>query len=215
MMDRLVELLAGIIILPVGLTALMREGLFRNAVAPSLAILFPLALVATWPAAHIVLLLRGAHPISSLLSAFRPPASLRKAWRLIRACEHLAGRFCQRRPGAVLAGLLVTLLGASLAVMEYALITSFLDMRLSLWRIMAGWTSGWLSFLFPAPGALGAFEGSQVVALGAFGVSNATALGAALVLRGRDLLFAGAGLLLAARELATARAAPSQVRMAG
>jgi uncharacterized membrane protein YbhN (UPF0104 family) len=88
-----------------------------------------------------------------------------------------------------------------LAVMEYGLITSFLGMQLGAWQIMAGWTAGWLSFLIPLPGALGALEGSQIIALGSFGIPRAAALGAALLLRARDLLFGGAGLLLAAREM--------------
>ena len=85
--------------------------------------------------------------------------------------------------------------------MEYALITSFLDMRLSPWQIVAGWTAGWLSFVVPLPGALGALEGSQIIALGSFGIPRAAALGAALVLRARDLLFGGAGFLIAARHV--------------
>jgi hypothetical protein len=41
-------------------------------------------------------------------------------------------------------------------------------------------------------------EASQVLALGHFGVTAATAIGVTLLLRARDLLFGGLGLLFAA-----------------
>jgi hypothetical protein len=200
-MDRLVELLAGFFFMVLGVTALLREGLMQQVSSLQPALLVPLALVMAWPLVHIFLLWRGHYPVSGALSRIPWPRAARKLLRLTRASEHLAGRFCQRRPGAVIAALVATLLGASLAVMEYALVTSFLDIRLSAWQVMAGWTSGWLSFLIPLPGALGALEGSQVIALGSCGITSAAALGVALVLRARDLLFAGAGFVLAARQL--------------
>jgi uncharacterized membrane protein YbhN (UPF0104 family) len=51
----------------------------------------------------------------------------------------------------------------------------------------------------PLPGGLGALEASQVFALGRFGISAGVALGVALLMRGRDLLIGGIGLLLAGR----------------
>jgi uncharacterized membrane protein YbhN (UPF0104 family) len=85
--------------------------------------------------------------------------------------------------------------------MEYGLITSFFHMDLALRQMVAAWTIGWMSFLVPSPGGLGALEASQVMALGRFGVQSATAIGAVLVLRARDLLFGGLGLLIAARSV--------------
>ena len=49
----------------------------------------------------------------------------------------------------------------------------------------------------PLPGGLGALEASQVFVLGRFGVRNATAIGMILLMRGRDLIIGGLGLLLA------------------
>jgi hypothetical protein len=200
-MDRLVELLAGFIFMLLGIASLLREGLLHNVASVSPAVLIPLALLMGWPLAHILLLGGGFYPISRLLRLMPAPRALRKFWRLTRAAEHLAGGFCQRRPRAVLAGLAASLLAPILAVMEYALITSFLGMRLTPGQVMAGWTAGWLSFLVPLPGALGALEGSQIIALGSFGITRAAALSAALLLRSRDVLFGGAGFVLAARFL--------------
>ena len=82
-------------------------------------------------------------------------------------------------------------------LLEYALILSFLGIRLPFWQALAGWTAGWLSFLAPLPGGLGALEASQVFALGAFGISAATAISVTLLMRARDLVVGGLGLLLA------------------
>ena len=64
-------------------------------------------------------------------------------------------RFCQRRPGLMVAVLAVSLGACLLAVMEYALITSFLQIRLTPWQTISAWTAGWLSFLVPVPGGCG------------------------------------------------------------
>lgn len=200
-MDRLVELLAGLLLMPLALGALLHERLLQSVVALSPVAVILLALLMTWPAIHILLLWRGAYPVSKVLGNLAPSRRLKKIRQFLRAAEHLAGRFCQRRPSAVLAALGTSLLAAGLSVVEYALITSFLDMHLQPWQMLAGWTAGWLSFLVPLPGALGALEASQVIALGSFGISRAAALSATLLLRGRDLLFGGAGFLLATRQV--------------
>ena len=84
---------------------------------------------------------------------------------------------------------------------EFALITTFLGIRLHFWQTIAAWTAGWLALLAPLPGGLGALEASEVFALGVFGVPAALAIGVTLVMRGRDLLIGGLGLLLASRAL--------------
>jgi uncharacterized membrane protein YbhN (UPF0104 family) len=77
------------------------------------------------------------------------------------------------------------------------LITGFLNIQLTVPQTIAAWTAGWLAFLVPLPGGLGALEGSQVLALGAFNIVPAAALGVALLIRARDLLIGGLGLFLA------------------
>jgi uncharacterized membrane protein YbhN (UPF0104 family) len=117
--------------------------------------------------------------------------------RFVRAAEWLAGTFCQRHPRALLASLGVSLLAGAGMLLEYVLMLAFLGIRLPFWQALAGWTAGWLSFLAPLPGGLGALEASQVFALGAFGISAATAISVTLLMRARDLLAGGLGLLLA------------------
>jgi len=56
---------------------------------------------------------------------------------------------------------------------------------------------GWISLVMPLPGGLGALEASQVYTMGRFGYSAASALSLTLLMRGRDMLIGGLGLLLA------------------
>ena len=196
-MDKLFELLGNFVLLSFGLEALFRSGLLAGASAASRLMLVLLGLVISWPLVHIVLLYRRVYPLSAALHVFGPRVRRRKAVRFIRAAEHLAGQFCQRHPRSMIAGLLVSLVAAAATVSEYALITSFLHVHLPFWKLITAWTTGWLSFLVPLPGGLGALEASQVSVLGLFGISAAAALGVVLIMRGRDLLIGSLGLLLA------------------
>ncbi len=97
----------------------------------------------------------------------------------------------------MLAGFAASLLAAVATVSEYALIASFLRISLPFWKLITAWATGWLAFLMPLPGGLGALEASQVSVLGLFGISTAAAVSVVLLIRGRDLFIGGLGLLLA------------------
>jgi glycosyltransferase 2 family protein len=199
-LDKLLELLANFILLVFGLTGIIQAGILSRSGSPSLVSLIVLSALVAWPLIHIILLYKKIYPLSALLRAISFIRNT-KTIRFIRAAEHLAGRFCQRQTRALLAALLVSLIAAMGMVSEYFLMTSFLQIHLSFWQTVAAWTAGWLSFLVPLPGGLGALEASQVFALGFFGVSAASAIGVTLVMRARDLLIGGLGLLLAGRNL--------------
>jgi uncharacterized membrane protein YbhN (UPF0104 family) len=103
-------------------------------------------------------------------------------------------------------------------LLDYALMTTFLNIHLSFWKMTTGWMMGWISLVMPLPGGLGALEASQVFTLGRFGFSAAVALSLTLVMRGRDMLIGGLGLLLAghgwlrkARPVFTGPSEPSEV----
>ena len=80
---------------------------------------------------------------------------------------------------------------------EYALMTSFLEIRLPFWKTVAAWAAGRMAFPMPLPGGSGALEASQVFILGRFGIRNAAAISLILLMRGCDLLIDGLGLLMA------------------
>ncbi len=197
LMDKLLEFLANFVLLAFGLTAIFEAGILSTNGSRPIVSLIGIVLLLAWPPIHIFLLRRGEHPISSILRMF--PKS--KATRFIAASERMAGAFCRRHFKALLATILVSLLAALGMVGEYFLITFFLNVELNAWQTIASWTMSWLAFLVPLPGGLGALEASQVFALGAFGVSAASALGVTLLIRARDLLIGGLGLLLAGRRI--------------
>ena len=200
-MDKLLELLANFILLVFGLTGILQAGILSRSGSPPLVSLIVLSVLVAWPLIHIILLYNKIYPLSASLQKISFVQNT-KAVRFIRAAEHLAGRFCQRQTRALLAASLISLIAAFGMVSEYFLMTSFLQIHLSFWQTVAAWTAGWLSFLVPLPGGLGALEASQVFALGFFGVSAAAAIGVTLMMRARDLLIGGLGLLLAGRMIA-------------
>jgi len=196
-MDKLLEFLANFFLLVFGIMAVLRSGFLATATGLPLLGLIGLAFLVLWPLIHLALLYNRQYPVSTLLHLLPVIHQNGKLIRFTRVSEYLAGRFCRCHPRALLSAILVSLLASAGTVSEYALITSFLSVRLPFWQTAAAWTSGWLSFLAPLPAGLGALEASQVFALGSFGISAASALSVALLMRGRDIFFGGLGLLLA------------------
>lgn len=198
-MDKLVEFLGNFVLLAVGLAAVTRAGILSATAGQAWGSLIPLTAILVWPPLHVASLYRGRYPLGAGLRAALSKNKIPEWARFIIAAERLAGRFCQRHPRALLATMCVSLLAATGMVIEYALITSFLNIDLALSQTIAAWTASWLAFLVPWPGGLGALEASQVFALGAFGVTAASSIGVTLIIRARDLLIGGIGLLLASR----------------
>jgi hypothetical protein len=196
-MDKLLEFLANFFLLVFGLTAVLHAGILATFAGLPRLILVGLAGLVFWPLVHLILLYNRRYPLSAILNLLTFIRQDGKFVRFMRASEHLAGQFCQRHPRSLVAAIFVSLLASAGTVSEYALITSFLEIGLPFWQIAAAWTAGWLSFLVPLPGGLGALEASQVFALGFFGISAASAISVTLLMRGRDLFFGGLGLLLA------------------
>ncbi|MEP6896271.1 MAG: lysylphosphatidylglycerol synthase domain-containing protein, partial [Chloroflexota bacterium] len=194
-MDKLLEFLANFFLLAVGLTSIFQAGIVSRNGSNSLVSLSGLVILFLWPPTHIILMLRGVYPISIILRNI----STHKFARFICASERMAGTFCRRHLSALLVAIGVSLLAAIGMVTEYFLITSFLQIDLTSSQTIAAWTAGWLAFLVPLPGGLGALEASQVFALGAFGISAASAISVTFLIRGRDLLIGGLGILFAGR----------------
>jgi glycosyltransferase 2 family protein len=192
-MDKLLEFLANFVLLGVGLTAIIQAGIFSANEGGSFASLGGLIVLLTWPPIHIILLYHGKYPVSAALRKF----SNNKFVRFIAASERLAGAFCRRHLTSLLSAIFVSALAVFGMVIEFLCITLFLGIHLSFWQTIAAWTAGWLAFLVPLPGGLGALEASQVFALGAFGISAVSAISVTLLIRARDLLIGGLGLILA------------------
>ena len=200
-MDKLLELLANFLLLAVGLTAILQAGLLSTDRGSSWLSVSGLLLLCLWPPLHIVLLYRRTYPLSALLRAIPFLKKDSRPVRFIAASERLAGTFCRRHMPSLIAATAVSVFAGVGMVIEFALIINFLGIQLSSWQTIASWTAGWLSLLAPLPGGLGALEASQVFVLGIFGVPAALAIGVTLVMRSRDLLVGGLGMLLASRAL--------------
>lgn len=200
-MDKLLELLANFFLLAVGLTAILQAGILSTNGDSSWWSVSGLLLLCMWPPIHIIFLYKRKYPVSASLRAIPFLKKDSRPVRFIAASERLAGAFCRRHLSSLVAAIAISLFAGVGMVGEFTLIVNFLDIELSSWQTIAAWTAGWLSLLAPLPGGLGALEASEVFALGAFGVPAALAIGVTLVMRGRDLLIGGLGLLLASRVL--------------
>jgi hypothetical protein len=82
-------------------------------------------------------------------------------------------------------------------VYEYTYMLSCLRADLDFQQALASLTVVRLSFLMPLPAGLGTLEASQVLAVSAFGQPAALGISLSLLMRARDLLLGGLGLLLA------------------
>ena len=197
LMDKLLEFLVDFLMLAIGLTAILRVGVLAENGLQFSGDLVLLAFLNFWPPVHLILLYNRRYPLGGLLHRLPLIKKNSKPVRFLRLAEKLAGRFCQRHPGRLLAAIGFSILAGAGMLLDYALMTSFLNIHLTFWKMTASWMMGWISLLMPLPGGLGALEASQVFTLGKFGFTPAAALSLTLVMRGRDILIGGLGLLLA------------------
>jgi len=213
-MDKLLEFLANFLFLAAGFLAVVHSGMLSE-YAPSAWLTLPLILLLLWPLAHILLMYFGKHPLSTLLSPFTRLRTLaarqavgnhpRNLWmnllnfaRLIAVSEHLAGLFCRRHLGYLFFALAVSLLVWVGMAYEYLYMLACLRADLNFEQALASLTVVRLSFLMPMPAGLGTLEASQVFAVSAFGLPAALGISLSLIMRARDLLLGGLGLLIAA-----------------
>jgi uncharacterized membrane protein YbhN (UPF0104 family) len=136
-------------------------------------------------------------PISEILlrQSFLPKNN--QGIRLIIVAERMTSLFCRKHIGAMITAVGFSLFAILGIVIEYYLMASFLGMRINALQVFAALTSMQVAFLMPLPGGLGALEASQVFALGAFGQPASAAISLTLIMRARDIMNGGLGMLLA------------------
>ena len=196
-MDKLLEFLANFILLGVGLTAAVRVGLLSQNGTRTIGSLIPLAAILLWPLVHLVLLYRGRYPVSWVLRAALSRFKTQKWMRMVIVSERMAGAFTRRHPIALFAALGFSLLSWAGMAAEYFMMAGFLQAQLTIDETLAALTAALFAFLMPLPGGLGALEASQVYVMTAFGHPAAIGIGVSLLMRARDILNGGLGLLLA------------------
>ncbi len=198
--DKLLEFLGNFLFIGLGLFAFLRNGMFAGNHLPVWTWAL-LAIVLLWPLLHLILLARGKLPISFLLNRFVRRFHTQKWFRTTLVSERLGAAFTRRHPGYLLGALGASLVCWTAMAAEYLLILHFLQGYPGFWQGLSALTASLLAFLMPLPGGLGALEASQVISLGSFGYPAALAISVTVIMRLRDLLNSGAGLLFAARIL--------------
>ncbi len=196
-MDKLLEFLANFMLIAIGLYAIFRVGILTGTGGLAMGSLILMGCVLLWPLVHILLLYKRKYPLSALLRTVAPRFEHFKFIRLLMVSEQMAGSFTRRHPKALLASLAVSLLSLSGMLVEYGLMLTFLHVYLDFWQTLAALTALLVSFLMPLPAGLGALEASQVLAMTALGYSAAIGISLSLLVRARDILLGGFGLLLA------------------
>ena len=198
-MDKLLEFLVNFILIGIGAWAIARVGLLaENRIRLSVS-LIGLAILLIWPIVHIILLYRGIMPVSRIL--LRQPFIQKdhQGVRLIIVAERLASAFCRKHIRAMFLAVIVSIFSIMGIALEYYLMVRFLGVQLNALQVFAALTVMQVAFLMPLPGGLGALEASQVFAFGAFGQPASAAISLTLLMRARDILNGGIGLLLAGR----------------
>ncbi len=201
-MDKLLEFLVNFVLIGIGAWAIVRVGLFSGSgIGLTLSLIAAGGILLAMPLVYAILLYIGKHPVSTIISQ-RSIQKKSKTVRVIIAAERMASIFCRRHVRSMLLAILVSFAAIAGIALEYYLMVSFLGMQLNAIQIFAALTAMQIAFLIPLPGGLGALEASQVFALGAFGQSASAAISLTLLMRARDILNGGIGLLLAGRGVA-------------
>ena len=201
MLDKLLEFLVNFVLIGVGAWATLRVGLVSDNGNRLALSLIGLAVLLALPLLQIILLYKGFHPISRLL--LRQPFIKEdsKTVRLIIVAERMASAFCRKHMRSMILAITVSFAGLAGIIFEYYLMIGFLGMQITGIQIFVALTAMQISFLMPLPGGLGALEASQVFALGAFGQGASAAISLTLLMRARDILNGGIGLLLAGKGI--------------
>ena len=209
-MDKTIELLVNFLFLMIGLMAAIRLGLLPPAIsAPAMAFA---ALLFSLPAVYMVAGARGSQPGSRLLA--RLPPAWRQSNRISRLAAGIAeaerhlSQFLRRQPNAVAAAVAASLLSWLALIGEYWLMARFMGLEVGLIQSIAVLAAARVAILLPMPGGLGTLEFSQTWAWAALGFMPAAGLALALVIRARDLVFAGIGLIAGAVLLSAEPAKP-------
>lgn len=199
--DKALELLGNFTFLAFGILVSTQTRLLPGfSAAPLLGA--ALAILAL-PLALVVAAARGVRPLTSLLDRARErwPSGLQRVQRVHTAVAEMETHivvFYRRHPLLLLAAMGFSLCSWVLMVGETWLVLHFLGVPLGVVETIAVVTASRLAFLVPVPGGLGALEAGLTLALTALGRTPAEALALSAVIRARDLLVGGTGLVLAA-----------------
>jgi hypothetical protein len=175
-LDRLLELTVSFGFLAGALLYLVRPG--------------PAVLLSLLPLVYLLALRAGRLPLSRVA-----------AFDLVRESERTAARFCREHPRELLLSLAASLAGIAVMLVEYWLMAHFLGMTLSPRGLVLGLTAARVAYLLFFPAALGIFEAGQIAAVTALGFPPALGVSLSLLVRARDVVLGGLGLVWGLRAV--------------
>lgn len=198
-LDKTLELLVNFSFLALGVVVVVQTSFFEGGL--NKIVVFALTLL-SFPVFYLVALWRGRQPIAGFMRVVLPLFNGRLAWqktfesatRGMAQSEEQAGQFCHQAPAFLAAAFLVSVLGWLVMVLEFAAMLTFLGAGVSFAEAIMVLTAVRFAFLLPLPGGLGTVEAAMVLALTQLGLNPAVGLSASLLIRGRDVLLALAGL---------------------
>lgn len=195
-MDKFLDMISNYVFLIIGVVVALKVGIF-SALAPVETILFLLAVTAMF-AGYGLAIWMGKTPISWLLNRIPLPGRfehIRSLKTSIASTEQEIFHFCQDKPRTLLEATGLSVLIWVGMILEYYLILYFLGLRLSIFQAVIAMMASRIALLVPMPAGVGILEFSQVLAMHAFGISASEGMGVSLMIRGRDMLMSGTGLL--------------------
>jgi uncharacterized membrane protein YbhN (UPF0104 family) len=170
-----------------------------NSGSDHVLILVPACLVAL-PIIYLIALRFGYLPISSTIrkleSHFSPSPKYQQLLRTLGDTESMVSGFCRQNLGTLILGAVLSAVIWAFMIFEFGLMLQFFGIQFDLVKILIALTAARIAFLLPFPAGLGTLETGQVMAMGLIGVNPALGISVSLLIRARDVLFGGAGLLL-------------------
>lgn len=198
-LEKVIELVGNFTFLLVGLTLIARLEFFEG--RGGLGTVALAVLMLSLPLVLLYVIARGMRPFSMLMRLAPGVIKNRiRGWARWQqgayAVEVEMTIFFQEKPAELIAAMAFSLLTWIMLVAEYWLMLRFLDLRLALDETIAVLATARLAFLTPLPGGLGALEAGQAFAFTRLGYSVVEGLSVGLLIRARDIVFGGIGLVL-------------------
>ena len=210
LVDKVLEMTANFTFLALGVLFVMQSRALVG-ISEEQLLLTSIALLAL-PLSLLIALFFGVHPATSLLGLLEemrrrwairrgrlpgPPLAETRLWRAVRQSEEQSIALCRDHPLYLLAAIGASLLSWVAIIGEFWLMTSVLNLQLTLAEAITALLAARVAILLPMPAALGALEASQALAMRVLGQSPAAGVSLSLLIRARDVLLGVIGLWLA------------------
>ena len=197
-LDKMIDLGANFSFLLIGLSVMILGG-YLGAYPPTLAVWSLISLILL-PVFYGIILRHGYLPLSSLIEALitniRPLKKLDKVSRVVRETEPTIANFCRHHLGTLILAVILAVVTWGAMAFEFWLLLRLLGLELPIAQAVMVLSAARIAFLLPMPSGLGTLEASQVIAVQALGYGAGYGIGLSLMIRARDILFGGLGLIL-------------------